>query len=53
MAVPGKFDLNMEETDNYYLDLLGIQETQCPVNGKLNSKHHALYYRGCDNAIQD
>lgn len=39
----------MDEVDNYHLDIVGLQETRWPFNGKLNSKSHTLYYSGCDD----
>ncbi|XP_046399915.1 craniofacial development protein 2-like [Ischnura elegans] len=39
----------MEELDSYQLDLVGLQETRWPFNGKLNSSSHTLFYSGCDD----
>uniref|UniRef100_A0A8D8TNG9 Craniofacial development protein 2 n=1 Tax=Cacopsylla melanoneura TaxID=428564 RepID=A0A8D8TNG9_9HEMI len=46
MAIPGTCDIISEELNRYNLDLVALQETRWPYEGKESTKHHQVYYSG-------
>lgn len=47
LAVPGASDTVSEEIKKYELEIVALQETRWPQAGKINTKHHVIYYSGC------
>lgn len=44
LAVPRKLDIVTEELEKYKLDVVGLQETKWPFNGKINSNRYTINY---------
>ena len=46
LAMPGKIDIVSEEMERYKLDIITLQETRWPYNGKIYSGSYITYYSG-------